>query len=158
MSIKKRFLFVILFYYIYIIFSFSARPASISNADSAGLVNFAYKIVHAKTGIKKYIPQKKITKVLTTIIRKTAHFLNFFMVSVIMLFYLECYDRKKIYKFLTVAFFCFIIAVLDEVLQLFFEGRACSIIDVYIDFSGAALGMFLYNLPSALFYNECKQR
>ena len=46
------------------------------------------------------------------------------------------------------------VAVVDEILQLFSDGRAADVIDVVVDFSGAVAGMvffvFVVNLPNII--------
>ena len=45
-------------------------------------------------------------------------------------------------------------AVIDEILQLFSDGRAADVLDIVVDFSGAVAGMlffvFIVNLPNII--------
>lgn len=69
-------------------------------------------------------------------IRKTAHFteyagLSFLITTDFKLFY---YDMKKCWE--KVLFSGILVAVIDETIQLFPEGRSSMVTDVWIDFAG----------------------
>lgn len=148
MEIKKRFLLILVLYYVYIIFSFSVKPATISGAESSHVAEFIYNLLIFVFPV----PKENFLQVFEPVLRKIAHFSNFFILSVIMSGYISCYIKKLESRVFLSLSFCLLVAVFDESLQLFSVGRACRIFDVYIDFIGAALGIFLYNLPGALFY------
>ncbi len=77
----------------------------------------------------------------TFIIRKTAHFTEFFtQASFLSAYFSE--DYKKYCKF--VLAMGLITAAADELLQLFSDGRACMIRDVFIDFSGTAAAVLIF--------------
>lgn len=104
-----------------IIFYFSSQ-----NADASSLLSDEIKSFFGlKAGIR--------------LIRKCAHFLEFTGLSVLV-FNALYQSRKKtmpILTFLITAAY----AVTDEIHQLFVEGRACRVFDVFIDSLGAAVGI-----------------
>ncbi len=100
-----------------VIFFFSSQDGSTSQALSDG-----FKIIFG-------IPVK------ITVIRKTAHFLEFAGLAFLVFMALRhtCgYNRPFVSFFITAAY-----AVTDEIHQLFVEGRACRIFDIFIDSCGA---------------------
>lgn len=75
----------------------------------------------------------------TVIIRKLAHFLEFTGLSVLLFTALYSsfgYYRPALTFVLTAAY-----AASDEIHQLFVEGRACRLFDLFVDCCGAALGI-----------------
>jgi VanZ family protein len=76
-------------------------------------------------------------------IRKSAHFTEFAILGVLLSLTFLTISAPKIrcrYAFFA-AFFAFIVASLDELLQLFSTGRSCQFTDVLLDFSGACAGI-----------------
>lgn len=143
---KKNFLFLMVFYYIFIIFSFSLQPAVSSAAESKGLVEFVYELL-TKFKIFPSFSKMEFTDVIVPIARKMAHFGNFFILSCITFLYIECYEKSRFNSFCHIIVLCLFVAITDEILQNFSAGRACRAMDVVIDFSGATLGalvLFIY--------------
>ncbi|HHW99684.1 MAG TPA: VanZ family protein, partial [Acholeplasmataceae bacterium] len=90
------------------------------------------------------------------IIRKGAHFFEFFLLAIFLYNYFKYlnivknshkyYKNVSIYTFLIVLGICVMIAATDEFIQLFVENRVGSIIDVLIDTSGSIFGLGLIAL------------
>lgn len=100
-----------------VIFFFSSQDGSTSQALSDG-----FKIIFG-------IPVK------ITVIRKTAHFLEFAGLAFLVFIALRQtfgFNRPFVSFFITAAY-----AVTDEIHQLFVEGRACRAFDIFIDSCGA---------------------
>ena len=78
-------------------------------------------------------------------VRKLAHFFEFFVLGLLFTNLLKQYhtidNKMLLYSFL----FCLCYAISDEVHQLFVDGRAPRIMDVFIDFCGSSLGIIIYN-------------
>lgn len=75
------------------------------------------------------------------IIRKTAHFAEFLVIGGLLLSCAYSFDRFKPYRYgFAVLFVGLFTAVIDEFIQLFFEGRSAEITDVLLDFSGVVAG------------------
>ena len=88
-------------------------------------------------------------------VRKTAHFLEFFLLGMLLFFafaakyYRVNYIKPLIYKTLGLGL---TICSVDEFLQLFVSGRGASLIDVMIDFSGILCSFIL-----CMFYFKIKK-
>ena len=149
---KKNFLLIIVLYYTFIIFSFSAQPANLSSSESKGIVEKIYEILFAWGNSPPIIEKDDFIKIVEPIIRKCAHFANFFILAIFMCMYVRCFKKATLFSFSTVLLICLLVAVCDEFHQLFVDGRAGRGIDVIIDLNGAALGNLIFNLPGALFY------
>lgn len=142
---KRVFLFVAAAYYLVIIFSFSAQTAAASSVGSKKVTTAVY------TAVKKVAPQKvsdkeAFIKKFHNKIRKTAHFMNFFVLAVLVVSYARCFGKNMIFCFLLATAFCFATASVDEFHQLFVSGRSGEIRDVFIDTCGAACGAFFHTL------------
>ena len=74
--------------------------------------------------------------VLSLIIRKSAHFLEFFVLGFTLL-------KGWGLKVLVNIFIIFLVASFDESIQLFSEGRAFSVIDIGIDMMGGITGILV---------------
>lgn len=86
------------------------------------------------------------------IIRKTAHFTEFAVLSTVISFdfYVFKADIKK--QWFGILFLGLLTALVDESIQLFSVGRASAVKDVWIDFGGVCvgfiIGMFILNFIS----------
>lgn len=102
--------------------------------------------------IKSEVTKKEITKTekdnfvknSRTIIRKGAHFTIFFLLGILIYLTFKTYNIK--HAILFSIFFCFFYACTDEIHQLFIEMRTAQILDVFIDTSGACVGIGLVYL------------
>lgn len=151
---KKNFLLLIVLYYTFIIFSFSAQPANLSSSESKGIVEKIYEILMVFGDRLPEIPIENFIRIVEPLVRKLAHFANFFILAVFMCMYVNCFKKEKFFSFLLVLLVCLFVAACDEFHQLFVDGRAGRGMDVIIDLSGAALGNLIFNLPGALFYKS----
>ncbi len=141
--IKKVMLIMMIVYYYFIIASFSAQPAVVSSSSSEGITGLIYDKLIAFFD-RGYIGKENFVEAFEHIIRKCAHFGNFFIISLFLTSYVLCYRRKTITT-LTVAFsVSFSFAFFDEIHQLFVAGRSCQLSDMLLDSSGAMLGILLF--------------
>lgn len=74
------------------------------------------------------------------LVRKLAHFSEFWLLGVLMAALLERPERGRTH-FLLAELFCLGAAVVDELIQHMIPGRGPSIKDVLLDFSGATVGV-----------------
>lgn len=125
---------IVPFLIIIFIFSNSLKNGIKSSNSSNFITDIAYKIF------------KGDYDTLSHIIRKLAHFTEFFILGIF------SYIGYKYYSII----FVVATAVLDEFIQLFVDGRTSSIIDVLIDVSGGTLGILLIVLIVKI-YNKFKQ-
>lgn len=79
------------------------------------------------------------------IIRKLAHFLEYALEGVLVVFVIWAYELKMRRYACHAALFGIMTALIDETLQLFSDGRAALVGDVWIDFGGFLFG-FLFGV------------
>ena len=109
------------------IFSNSCKTAGESTVQSGIIVDVVAKFVSCDTGI------------LTNIIRKLAHMIEFLIQSVCVCLFINSVGRFP--KYVIYALFTGLLtACTDEFLQLFFDGRGSMVADIFIDFSGTIIG------------------
>ncbi len=75
-------------------------------------------------------------------LRKSAHVLLFFCITVVIFFLLRQYMKNPFGALITAAILSGVIAFIDELNQTFVSGRSGSIFDVMIDLFGVALACF----------------
>ena len=122
-----------------IIFFFSHQTASESSELSSGVMNVIFNIV-------SFISPVDISEdFLHFLVRKGAHFTVYFVLGVLIIHALfRCVHWKKDVIFATTISILY--AISDEVHQLFIPGRSGEVRDVFIDSSGAIIGIFSYVL------------
>ena len=113
------------------IFVMSSFDASSSSNQSNFIVDIITSIINIKD-----------TGLLSLIIRKLAHFTEYFILGILVINLINKYDKKIIIAILL----CIIYATSDEIHQIFVPGRSCQITDIMIDSLGSILGIYLYKL------------
>lgn len=114
------------------VFIHSLLPATVSDQESEGVLDFIYNIL-TSIGINAEINNH--------IIRKLAHFTEFTALGMMLTSCAYSFNRFKPYKYSVHIFFAGLCtAVIDETIQLFVEGRSGQITDVLLDFSGIVTG------------------
>ena len=144
---KKYILLNMLLCWIFLIFFMSSKPADASLKDSSLIVDTLVNIFNLNY---KYVD------VLTTIVRKSAHFTEYFILCILSTFTYKGFKGDKL-NFSSVLLLCLLVAVFDEFLQKFIPGRSSEVKDVLIDFSGATLFFIIYKLRSILVKAKCKR-
>ena len=135
---------ILLILWIIIIFFMSHQPAEVSNQQSDLIIQIFNKI---GLDLNSYLGS-----LATFIIRRTAHFTEYFILYILANNVLRYYfsdKKKRIY----ILIFVLIYAISDEVHQYFVPGRAMALRDVLIDFSGgftACLVEIIYLYMSVL--------
>ena len=113
----------------------SCFPADLSSRESEGVMMLVYKLF-ALFGAGQALTQH--------LIRKLAHFTEFFAVGALQFGCAYCFDRRRPWRFgVYVLSAGLMTAVIDETIQLFVEGRAGMIADVWIDLAGVCCGAAL---------------
>lgn len=87
------------------------------------------------------------------ILRKSGHFLEFFILELLILCAISSFKRINFQYFIITLLFCLIYACSDEIHQLFVVGRNANIMDVCIDFCGSVFGGLFFSLFNYI-YNE----
>ena len=127
---KKKISIILVILWMILIFIMS----SFSGNDSSNQSNFIVDIISNIFNINNI-------ELLSLIIRKLAHFTEYFILGILvsnMIYYL---NKKKYISIII----CILYAISDEIHQLFVVGRSCKIIDILIDNFGSILGIyFLY--------------
>lgn len=141
---KKTMLIIMIIYYYFIIASFSAQPASLSSSESEGVTAFIYDEFISVFDSGNIIGRKNFIETAEHIIRKCAHFGNFFVFSLLISAYVMCFRQKAVVLAMTAFTVSFLFAFFDELHQLFVEGRSCQLSDMLLDSSGAMLGILIY--------------
>ena len=80
------------------------------------------------------------------LVRKSAHFTEYFVLAVTVALPLYVYRIRGIFLFFTGGIFCVLFALLDEYHQSFVSGRGASLKDVGIDSLGALFGILFAQL------------
>lgn len=111
----------------------SLLPADVSSAQSGFIVGIIDDIL-SFVGIFINLDT------LSLLIRKAAHFFEFFVLGISLSIYM-IKEKKKIYHVIWIGLF---IAIIDETIQLFVDGRGSSILDVGIDLIGILLSMSIF--------------
>lgn len=124
-----------------LIFTQSLLPGNVSSNQSGFIVDTLYPLV-SSAGINMSV------ETFSFIIRKSAHFTEFFLLGVVWyMIYSKTFNKiKLIFIVLTHGL---LTAILDETIQLFVSGRSGEVRDVLIDFSGillAVIGIHLYSM------------
>ncbi len=116
-----------------VIFIFTSQTAEISSGVSGGFVRLIINSFDLN-----FLTDGGL-EILHTVIRKFAHFTEFFILGALAAAALhESALKPRIY---TAAIFCAVIASTDEALQLFVPGREGKITDVLLDCTGAVFGI-----------------
>jgi len=79
----------------------------------------------------------------TFIVRKSAHFGEYFILGILTFSLLNEYYSKLSISFWYAFFFCLLYAISDEFHQFFIEGRSAKMMDVFVDCCGSFGGIFL---------------
>lgn len=114
----------------------SLLPAHLSSEQSGFVVNLLHPVL-------TWIGISMEKDVLSLVIRKLAHFTQFFFLGITLTVYLFK-SNKPLFFALWIGF---MVACIDEFIQLFVDGRNGSLIDVMIDTAGLLTGfIFVYVL------------
>lgn len=140
-SMKKIILTILTVLWMTIIFMFSNQKSSKSTDYSHSLVKNTivnvYKIFDHNPTDKKI---KNIIGIWDHPVRKLAHFMEYFILGILIFITLKSYNINNIYIMILI---CFLYAFSDEVHQLFVLGRDGNFKDVLIDTFGSSCSILL---------------
>ncbi len=129
------------------IFVFSSQDATKSSELSGGIVDKIVYSVYPDFDELNLDEQTQITKTFSLIIRKAAHFSEYFILGLLSVITLFVFKRFKMFFCSVISFvFCLVYAAGDEIHQYFVPGRACRFTDICIDGAGAALAIVIFAL------------
>lgn len=134
---KKRYLFIVLTGLMTaFIFWNSSKPAVESTTDSNMFVGL-FGLLLSRFGVKAELG------ILVAIVRKSAHITEFAIHAVLLS---GCFTGKFRKRIIYILFFGLLTACTDEFIQLFSEGRAGLVTDIFIDFGGTVMGTGIFGL------------
>ena len=125
---KKRINILLVITWMILIFTMSSFNSTESSNQSNFIVNIIANIFNINN-----------ISILSLIIRKLAHFTEYFILG-LLVYNLIYSNQKKAYFAIII---CVLYAISDEIHQLFVPGRSCQVLDVIIDSSGSLLGIIL---------------
>jgi hypothetical protein len=141
-NIKRIVLIILIIINCGVIFSFSAQQAE----ESSGVSSRVVEAIIKNTYKNKQISEDKMFNIrekLTTIVRKSAHFLIYTCLGILVYLFTGTYQISFKDRFWYTFAFCMLYACSDEIHQRFVEGRSGEIRDVCIDTSGAVCGTLI---------------
>ncbi|MBR2405178.1 MAG: VanZ family protein, partial [Clostridia bacterium] len=122
---RKIFSLTMTLLWMYVIFSFSAKSAAESGADSMFITDYIIRFFINN-------PSQYLLDIIETIIRKLAHFTEYAVLGALVCYCMRSFGvgiKLLAYSILI----CFVYAVSDEVHQYFVPGRACRVYDMLVD-------------------------
>lgn len=126
----------VLIAWVLVIFSLSFQSGDDTTKTSSSFTKTFVTITLKITNSYKSDEQvNEVVDKIHPVVRKVAHFTEFLILGFLTILLFNEFKFKSIYLYASI--FCLIIACSDEILQLFIDGRASSIIDVLIDFMGS---------------------
>lgn len=135
MNNKKKIVAWLLFiFWLMLIFFFSQQNGVSSSNLSNSFLKEIEKLIH--------IPLT--SEVAGYIIRKLAHFTEYFILGVLTCNLVKEYFTLNKKQYVLIMLFCIFYAFSDEFHQLFISGRSGQIKDVFIDSSGSLVGLICY--------------
>lgn len=142
---KQRAIYIVLLIlWMAVIFIMSSHPADKSSQLSGGIVAKFVKLIYPGFSEFSAEKQSEIMHLTSFLVRKTAHFLEYFVLGMLSALLVATYKEYacKTRVFIA-AFFCVLYAIGDEIHQYFVPGRSCELRDVLIDFCGILFGMLI---------------
>ena len=132
------------------IFHNSLQPGAVSEIRSEGTTSFLRRLLG--TFMSKVLEDDHY-------VRKMAHIIEFAILGVTTELNIQVWNLKRKTFMAIGCFLGFLVAAIDETIQLYVPGRAGMFTDVIIDFSGFIVGFFIC-LMLLLWYNksQCAKR
>ncbi|MGG0276178.1 VanZ family protein [Bacillus rhizoplanae] len=141
MEIHKFFSWTCVLLWMALIFYLSHQPATMSNELSTGIT----EVIIEK--VEKITPSVEFDiRGFNHIARKNAHFFNYLILGVLVMNALRRSGMQRYRRIGLTLFICVLYAISDETHQLFVPGRGAQVKDVFIDSSGAGVGIGIYLL------------
>lgn len=128
---KKTISIILVIVWMSLIFILSSSNSNESNEQSGRIVTFISQIFNISN-----------IEMLNYVIRKIAHITEFFVLGILVMNLIHCYNKKTYIAIIL----CIIYAISDEFHQSLVPGRSPQIYDVLIDTVGSSLGISIYKL------------
>lgn len=136
---KKQFFIILTILWTFIIFSFSLQSGEDSSEISSGFGAWLMEHVLSVFSIDDMSTEQLDS--FHFLIRKCAHFTEFFILGVFM--YLTLKQTTIIHKAGIGIVLCMVVAAMDETIQLFMDGRSGQLTDVLLDSCGGLVGIWV---------------
>ena len=124
---KKAISWILLFFWLILIFTFSNQTGSVSTGLSDQVLSFLPKFIDSE--------------LLSFIVRKCAHFFEYFILAILTLNVCKNYAAISKKQLIITILFCFLYAISDEFHQSFIPDRTPLVGDVLIDSCGVIVGI-----------------
>ena len=148
---KKQYIWIaVTCIWIGIIFSFSLQSGEMSGTLSGSFLETLLTFL----SLENFKNSERI-EILHTILRKCAHFSEYFILGILSSQVFNSPNRKR--KFLLGTAFCIAVAFVDETIQYFVPERAAKVFDVLLDGVGALAGISLVVLISYISEKNIKK-
>jgi len=130
------------------IFAFSNMSGKTSNLSSEKVLE---KIVEI-TNFDKKRDTAEFVKQYNQLFRKIAHSIEYMLLAILLMIFIDKYNVKVLKKFVIVLFICILCSMLDEFHQYFVDSRTASIMDCLIDTVGSLVGIGIYMLVCSIYF------
>ena len=137
----KKFNILFLIVWLVVIFMFSNDKADASSAKSDTIASKIGNIVEHITG---HECSDDTLDIIIFIVRKTAHFLEYLILGILVINVIKDYKELEIKYIITGVLLCMLYSISDEIHQLFISGRSCEVRDVLVDTLGSITGIYIY--------------
>lgn len=144
---KKYYLFGLIVFWMILIYYFSQQTVHES-------IRVSIVATMISTSILEFLFPNSIfeEEYIHHVVRKLAHFTIYFILGILVSYLLNI-GKTKERRIIFLAFICCLLfAISDETLQLFIYGRGAQVSDVFIDITGASLGILFVYLSRKYFY------
>ena len=133
-----------------VIFGFSAKNGTQSSKSSGRVTKAVISVCYPACNYLNTGQQEKVFHKVNFIIRKTAHFLEYAILALLITILIITFDKKGISAIISAVVICAVLAAADEMHQGFVPGRNPAVKDVVIDSFGALAGsgtiILIYNI------------
>lgn len=119
-----------------LIFSNSLMPATVSSGQSGFVVTLLKNVL-------QFFKINTDNIDLSLLIRKGAHFTQFFMFGLFWFLYFYTSNKEPYEPFILTLNYGLLTAMTDEFIQYFIPGRAAQVVDVFIDLLGVVAFLML---------------
>ncbi|MCR4694721.1 MAG: VanZ family protein [Pseudobutyrivibrio sp.] len=133
MKKRKIILGILTVLWLAVIWGHSMQPAVVSESESGSILQLLGKI----------FPFLLTSDNGMFIIRKLAHFTEYFILGILITLQTNMEVRGALKRFLSPALLGLFAAFIDETIQMFVPGRSGEVRDMWIDFAGGALAALI---------------
>lgn len=125
------------------IFARSMQPAGLSNEESEKVLSILEQL--PSSGVSNHV------------VRKAAHVIEYAVLGCLGWFAFDWHEKRRWERALFAQMACFFVALCDETIQLFVEGRGGKVSDVWLDAAGA-LGGVVVSVCVQRLYQRVKKK